>query len=102
MKPISGLIYEEARAVVKIFLGNVCTNQESPDRARRLIHLQVIRDTVEYTEHSKRYVSLFPITFGTTVHICIPNNQENCYLTRRDLRPQAFWTFGHTLYGFGA
>ena len=64
-----------------------------PDVARRLTHLQVIRDTVAYTEHGKRYVSLFPITFGTTAHICILDDQENCDLTRRGLRPQAFWTY---------
>jgi len=93
VKRISGLIYEEARGVLKIFLENVCTNQQSPDSARRLTCPQVIRDTVAYTEHSKRYVTLFPILFGTTVHIRIPNNQENRYRTRRALRPQAFWTY---------
>ena len=39
VKRISGLIYEETRGVLKIFLENV------------------IRDSVTYTEHAKRYVS---------------------------------------------
>ena len=39
VKRISGLIYEETRGVLKIFLENV------------------IRDSVTYTEHSKRKVS---------------------------------------------
>lgn len=38
VKRISGLIYEETRGVLKIFLENV------------------IRDSVTYTEHAKRYV----------------------------------------------
>jgi histone H4 len=38
VKRISGLIYEETRGVLKIFLENV------------------IRDSVTYTEHTKRYV----------------------------------------------
>lgn len=40
VKRISGLIYEETRGVLKIFLENV------------------IRDSVTYTEHAKRYVTL--------------------------------------------
>lgn len=38
VKRISGLIYEETRGVLKIFLENV------------------IRDSVTYTEHAKRFV----------------------------------------------
>ena len=38
VKRISGLIYEETRGVLKIFLENV------------------IRDSVTYTEHAKRYL----------------------------------------------
>lgn len=40
VKRISGLIYEETRGVLKIFLENV------------------IRDSVTYTEHAKRYVTI--------------------------------------------
>ena len=40
VKRISGLIYEETRGVLKIFLENV------------------IRDSVTYTEHAKRYVAV--------------------------------------------
>ena len=39
VKRISGLIYEETRGVLKIFLENV------------------IRDSVTYTEHAKRFVT---------------------------------------------
>ena len=39
VKRISGLIYEETRGVLKIFLENV------------------IRDSVTYTEHAKRYAA---------------------------------------------
>lgn len=42
VKRISGLIYEETRGVLKIFLENV------------------IRDSVTYTEHAKRCVTNFP------------------------------------------
>jgi len=60
VKRISGLIYEETRGVLKIFLENV------------------IRDTVAYTEHSKRRT----VTALDVV-----------YALKRS---------GHTLYGFGA
>ena len=52
VKRISGLIYEETRGVLKIFLENVrspfclVTFSDHP--------LQVIRDSVTYTEHAKR------------------------------------------------
>jgi histone H4 len=53
VKRISGLIYEETRGVLKIFLENV-----SPFMlripCRCLISFQVIRDSVTYTEHAKR------------------------------------------------
>lgn len=44
VKRISGLIYEETRGVLKIFLENV------------------IRDSVTYTEHAKR-CAVLPLTF---------------------------------------
>jgi histone H4 len=52
VKRISGLIYEETRGVLKIFLENVSL----PMLRFRivLISLQVIRDSVTYTEHAKR------------------------------------------------
>ena len=92
MKRISGLIYEETRGVLKEFLENVCTNHQasrccaaadSPAGYPR-------HRCVHRTWQEVRF--LVPITFGTTAHIRILNNQENCYLTRRGLRPQAFWT----------
>ena len=56
VKRISGLIYEETRGVLKIFLENVrylasfpCLIKTDP-----LSFLQVIRDSVTYTEHAKR------------------------------------------------
>ena len=71
MKRISGLIYEEARGVLKIFLENV------------------IRDSVTYTEHAKRYVSC---------HECWSMNgrtefggyivQKNRHCARRRVRSQ--------------
>jgi histone H4 len=45
VKRISGLIYEETRGVLKIFLENV------------------IRDSVTYTEHAKRCVVPLPFSF---------------------------------------
>ena len=45
VKRISGLIYEETRGVLKIFLENV------------------IRDSVTYTEHAKRCVMLRVLVF---------------------------------------
>ncbi|PBK65866.1 histone-fold-containing protein [Armillaria solidipes] len=62
VKRISGLIYEETRGVLKIFLEN----------------LQVIRDSVTYTEHAKRKT----VTALDVV-----------YALKRS---------GRTLYGFGA
>jgi histone H4 len=51
VKRISGLIYEETRGVLKIFLENV------------------IRDSVTYTEHAKRCVAL---PFLRTYPISLP------------------------------
>ena len=76
MKRISGLIYEETRGVLKIFLENVrralCCSQ-CP-----LTGLQIIRDSVTYTEHAKRKT----VTALDVV-----------YALKRS---------GRTLYGFGA
>ncbi|TFY69878.1 hypothetical protein EVG20_g2949, partial [Dentipellis fragilis] len=64
VKRISGLIYEETRGVLKIFLENGL--------------VQVIRDSVTYTEHAKRKT----VTALDVV-----------YALKRS---------GRTLYGFGA
>jgi histone H4 len=78
VKRISGLIYEETRGVLKIFLENVririvyvvlCLSDVDP---------QVIRDSVTYTEHAKRKT----VTALDVV-----------YALKRS---------GRTLYGFGA
>lgn len=77
VKRISGLIYEETRGVLKIFLENVrCL----PFSIRRRPYLlpQVIRDSVTYTEHAKRKT----VTALDVV-----------YALKRS---------GRTLYGFGA
>jgi len=78
VKRISGLIYEETRGVLKIFLENVCHLNLCP--RFRLTHrsLQVIRDSVTYTEHAKRKT----VTALDVV-----------YALKRS---------GRTLYGFGA
>jgi histone H4 len=77
VKRISGLIYEETRGVLKIFLENVCVILKySP--CDILNSLQVIRDSVTYTEHAKRKT----VTALDVV-----------YALKRS---------GRTLYGFGA
>jgi histone H4 len=76
VKRISGLIYEETRGVLKIFLENVCFSSFPP--CPQLILLQVIRDSVTYTEHAKRKT----VTALDVV-----------YALKRS---------GRTLYGFGA
>lgn len=54
VKRISGLIYEETRAVLKNFLEGVSSSGVE-ERRMRLTYLdQVIRDSVTYTEHAKR------------------------------------------------
>ena len=80
MKRISGLIYEETRGVLKIFLENVSISSASLAQVRELTHLfyQVIRDSVTYTEHAKRKT----VTALDVV-----------YALKRS---------GRTLYGFGA
>ena len=76
VKRISGLIYEETRGVLKIFLENVS------GLARLFLVcqpvFQVIRDSVTYTEHAKRKT----VTALDVV-----------YALKRS---------GRTLYGFGA
>ena len=77
VKRISGLIYEETRGVLKIFLENVSL---LPFRLVHCLNLvcQVIRDSVTYTEHAKRKT----VTALDVV-----------YALKRS---------GRTLYGFGA
>ena len=76
VKRISGLIYEETRGVLKIFLENVRSLFSASDPS--LIFPQVIRDSVTYTEHAKRKT----VTALDVV-----------YALKRS---------GRTLYGFGA
>ena len=77
MKRISGLIYEETRGVLKIFLENVRFLLSSP-KPFAYPFVQVIRDSVTYTEHAKRKT----VTALDVV-----------YALKRS---------GRTLYGFGA
>ena len=77
MKRISGLIYEETRGVLKIFLENVRVFQLL-SAAFSQSFVQVIRDSVTYTEHAKRKT----VTALDVV-----------YALKRS---------GRTLYGFGA
>lgn len=61
VKRISGLIYEETRGVLKIFLENVSNYHVSDgadDTCIYFLRYQVIRDSVTYTEHAKRLVLL--------------------------------------------
>ena len=78
MKRISGLIYEETRGVLKIFLENVGLRNLLPHGKVLTPFLQVIRDSVTYTEHAKRKT----VTALDVV-----------YALKRS---------GRTLYGFGA
>jgi histone H4 len=50
VKRISGLIYEETRSVLKVFLENV------------------VKDAVTYTEHARRFVNLFPSLLCSNLH----------------------------------
>ena len=77
VKRISGLIYEETRGVLKIFLENVRVLCSALLLFAYLL-LQVIRDSVTYTEHAKRKT----VTALDVV-----------YALKRS---------GRTLYGFGA
>jgi histone H4 len=76
VKRISGLIYEETRGVLKIFLENVRCLFSFEFSLSTCI--QVIRDSVTYTEHAKRKT----VTALDVV-----------YALKRS---------GRTLYGFGA
>ena len=76
VKRISGLIYEETRGVLKIFLENV------------------IRDSVTYTEHAKRYLRSFFFGMGVDV-----GGRKT--VTALDV-VYALKRSGRTLYGFGA
>jgi len=78
VKRISGLIYEETRGVLKIFLENV------------------IRDSVTYTEHSKRKtVTALDVVYGASALVKYdPDIHMTVYA--------ALKRSGKTLYGFGA
>jgi histone H4 len=76
VKRISGLIYEETRGVLKIFLENVSHPRQPQSFV--LTYSKVIRDSVTYTEHAKR----------KTV-----TSLDVVYALKRS---------GRTLYGFGA
>ena len=77
VKRISGLIYEETRGVLKIFLENVRVFRALFGVSADVL-VQVIRDSVTYTEHAKRKT----VTALDVV-----------YALKRS---------GRTLYGFGA
>jgi histone H4 len=83
VKRISGLIYEETRGVLKIFLENV------------------IRDSVTYTEHAKRYVvsSILTYLFSRAHYVLSPTCSKT--VTALDV-VYALKRSGRTLYGFGA
>lgn len=81
VKRISGLIYEETRGVLKIFLENV------------------IRDSVTYTEHAKRYV--YGLIVASSVPILTRSNLRSKTVTALDV-VYALKRSGRTLYGFGA
>lgn len=79
MKRISGLIYEETRGVLKIFLENVGHSALTTHRELTYLHhYQVIRDSVTYTEHAKRSL-LFAIVESNCLYV--PFEQENRYRT---------------------
>lgn len=78
MKRISGLIYEETRGVLKIFLENVRFCLMNTFSSWLNNEFKVIRDSVTYTEHAKRKT----VTALDVV-----------YALKRS---------GRTLYGFGA
>lgn len=81
MKRISGLIYEETRGVLKIFLENV------------------IRDSVTYTEHSKRKtVTALDVVYG----MFSLQGLSSVYVHNVNVPPLALKRSGKTLYGFGA
>ncbi|KAE9590979.1 putative transcription factor Hap3/NF-YB family [Lupinus albus] len=83
VKRISGLIYEETRGVLKIFLENV------------------IRDAVTYTEHARRKTvtamdvvyalkRLFQLVFTKVTHQTCHTNMEGCALMRHSLPKPRF------------
>lgn len=78
VKRISGLIYEETRGVLKIFLESESHLAASAVLLLIFFRLDVIRDSVTYTEHAKRKT----VTALDVV-----------YALKRS---------GRTLYGFGA
>jgi histone H4 len=82
VKRISGLIYEETRGVLKIFLENV------------------IRDSVTYTEHAKRCVALSPPS-SPVLSSSLLSPAYSKTVTALDV-VYALKRSGRTLYGFGA
>lgn len=81
VKRISGLIYEETRGVLKIFLENV------------------IRDSVTYTEHAKRLAFLWPVIVLPLAKLLTRAHRKT--VTALDV-VYALKRSGRTLYGFGA
>jgi histone H4 len=79
VKRISGLIYEETRGVLKMFLENV------------------IRDSVTYTEHAKRWASSILSFIFAPSSVVISCSKT---VTALDV-VYALKRSGRTLYGFG-
>jgi histone H3/H4 len=99
VKRISGLIYEETRAVLKNFLEGV--SRTGVERRMRLTYLdQVIRDSVTYTEHAKRKtVTALDVVYalkrsGRTLYGCE-------YSRRHDERMMTDVAVGSRRVGFG-
>lgn len=88
VKRISGLIYEETRGVLKIFLENVRILL-GPALLPLTVnsYSQVIRDSVTYTEHAKVRYSCPPFPSSS---LTSPTAQDrDC--ARRSVCPQALW-----------
>jgi histone H4 len=84
VKRISGLIYEETRGVLKVFLENV------------------IRDSVTYTEHARRKT----VTAMDVVYAVRLPHRPNCTIQVQIVRSHLVLLLqlkrqGKTLYGFG-
>jgi histone H4 len=84
VKRISGLIYEETRGVLKVFLENV------------------IRDSVTYTEHARRKtVTAMDVVYAVRLP---PPSLLHDLISTRSLTPVPLLQLkrqGKTLYGFG-
>jgi histone H4 len=88
VKRISGLIYEETRGVLKIFLENVRVAVRRRRCARPLLTLssllQVIRDSVTYTEHAKRKtVTALDVVYALKRSGRSTYPRPRCYVRRR-------------------